>query len=306
MEGDDTVEFGLFLSTFGEGASVETFRTVSRNADEAGYVAIWVGDHVALPEEIPDTYPFSETGEAPFHISQDVYDPFQVLSYVAAVTGEIDLGTNTAIVPYRHPVLLAKQALTLQKLQGGRFDFGVAPGWMRTEFELLDVPFEDRGPRTDEFLEFFQRICEQPESSFEGPFHTLRKAGYYPSPEECPRIWIGGGSGASFRRVGQFGDGWTIFDATPGEIKEARQPIQEAWTRYDRDGTPEIAVSLQAWVGGDQTEASDRNLIGDVGSISNRLEALGEAGVTRILPYFLTENPGEHVNQLRAFAETFF
>lgn len=273
-------ELGLFLVTFGGPADPETFRRLGTAADEQGLAALCVGDHVALPAEIPDEYPFSPTGESPFHVEQDAYDAFQVLSFLASVTEDVRLGTNTAIVPYRHPVTLTKHALTLDALSEGRFEFGVAPGWMRTEFEVLDVPFEERGSRTDEFLDLFERACTEDRLSFDGPHHSFQEAGFHPRPvqEGGPPLWIGGLSGAAFRRVGEYGAGWTIFPESPDQVRSAVERVRAAWEDYDRAGDPGVAVTLNEYGVG----VEDGEVTGDPEAFVDRLRAYVDAGATRV------------------------
>jgi len=163
------MEFGVLLPTLGHHASQEAIRQLATTAENCDFDAVWAGDHVTFPAEIPDEYPFSPTGESPFHISQNAYDLFGVLNYLAGITDDVEIGSSTCIVPYRHPVVLARNALTVEALSDGRFDFGVGTGWMHTEFEVLDVPFEERGNRTDEFLELFEQLREDGSLSFDGP-----------------------------------------------------------------------------------------------------------------------------------------
>lgn len=296
--------FGVTLSTFGDHASPEAFRRVATAAESAGFDAVWVGDHVAFPADIPETYPFSRSGKSPFDVSQNAYDAFLVLSHLASITDTIRLGTNTCIVPYRHPVVLAKHALTLESLSDGRFEFGVGVGWMDTEFEVLDVPFEERGARTDEFLRLFEELREHGECSFEGPHHSFQRTGFHPIPEfGRPPIWVGGRSGAAFRRVAEFGDGWTIFWDHPEDIASARERIMNAWTDYDRDGEPEIAVVRATHVGTDTDLDTDRPLIGSADSIREDVEAYREAGTTRVVIDFFTTDIDEQIEQIRRFGE---
>lgn len=295
-------EFGVMLSTFGDHASPQAFRRMAKTAEYEGFDAVWAGDHISFPADIPEEYPFSPTGESPFDISLDTYDVFAVLSHLAAVTDDVDLGTNTCIVPYRHPIVLTRNALTTEHLSDGRFDFGVAPGWMRTEFEVLDVPFEERGSRTDEFLTIFDRARTEGEFAFEGPHHSFQETGFHPTPDKGrPRMWIGGKSGASFRRVAEFGDGWTIFWDRPNEIAAARERIMNAWTDYDRDGEPEIAVIRALHVG----EDTDRDSLftGAPNGIVESIEAYAEAGVTRVVFDFYTTDIDEQVEQVERFAD---
>lgn len=267
----DDLEFGAFIVTFGEGAVPGAFTDIATAAEAAGFDAVCVGDHVALPAEIPDTYPFSASGRAPFDVADDAYDAFQVLAALAAVTDEVALGTNTTIVPYRHPVTLTKHVLTLDNLSSGRFEPGFAPGWMETEFEVLDVPFAERGSRTDEFLEIFARACETGEFAFDGPHHSFQRTGFYPRPvaDGGPPVWMGGASGASFRRLAEHGDGWTIFPSDPEAVASGRERAERAWADHDRDGDPEVAVALPA--------APD-----DEDALVDELVAYADAGATRI------------------------
>jgi probable F420-dependent oxidoreductase len=298
------VEFGVMLSTFGERASPAQFRSVASTAEEWGFDAVWVGDHVTFPADIPDEYPFSSTGESPFASDQDVYDPFEVLSFLAGCTSEIQLGTNVCVVPYRHPVVLAKNALTVEALSDGRFEFGVAPGWLRTEFEVLDVPFEERGPRTDEFLGLFERACRDGEIAFDGEFHSFQRTGFHPVPETGrPPVWVGGKSGAAFRRVAEFGDGRTIFWDHPAQIEAARERLAAAWDDFDREGDPEVAVVRPVHVGTDTERDPSKLLVGDPDSILDDVEAYAEAGVTRLVLDFYDHDAEAQCEQLRRFGE---
>lgn len=101
---------------------------------------------------------------------------------MAAHTTGIRVLTNITVVLYRHPVTLAKLALTFDTLTTGRSDFGVGVGWYRPEFETVGVPFEQGGARTDEFLALFERVCTEPIVDFEGPFRSFEGIGFYLRP----------------------------------------------------------------------------------------------------------------------------
>lgn len=295
-------EFGVMLSTFGDHAYPEAFRRVATTAERKGFDAVWAGDHISFPADIPDKYPFSRSGQSPFDVELDTYDVFGLLSHLAAATDEVELGTNTCIVPYRHPVVLARNALTLEQLSDGRFDFGVAPGWMETEFEVLDVSFEERGSRTDEFLQIFERARQEGEFAFEGPHHSFQETGFHPTPTSGrPKMWVGGKSGAAFRRVAEFGDGWTIFWDRPGDIRASRERIMNAWTDYERDGDPEIAVVRAVDIS--ENPARDTLLTGEADNVIADIEAYADAGVTRIVLDFYTTEIDEQVEQIERFAE---
>lgn len=136
-----------------------------------------------VPEEQPPEYPLNETGESPLNTTHDVYELFEILSYLAGQTADIRLGTNICVVPLRHPVLLVKQALTLAELSGGMFEFGVGAGWLSTGLEALDVPPAERGSRLDEFLELYRQVLERGVTDFAGDHHYFDRVGFHPIPE---------------------------------------------------------------------------------------------------------------------------
>ena len=300
------MEFTVMLSTFGDHASPEAFRRLARTAEDVGFDAVWAGDHIVFPEEVPDEYPFSRDGSPPpsFHVDSDAYTVFEILPHLAGITDSVDLGVNTSIVPYRNPLLLTKEAFTLEALSDGRFDLGVAPGWLRTEFESLGIPFEERGTRTDEFLEIFERARTEGKFSFDGPHHSFDTTGFYPTPEEGrPKIWVGGVSGASFRRVGQYGDAWTTVWDRPDDIERRKARIMNAWRDFDREGEPEIALMRAVHCGTDTDLDTSRPLIGDPSSVVEDLEEYADAGLTRLTMDFFTTDIDEQVEQVERFGD---
>lgn len=294
------------LSTFGDHASPGSFRRLARVAEEQAFDAVWAGDHIVFPETVPDDYPFSRDGSPPpsFHADSDAYDVFTVLSHLAAITDDVDLGLNTCIVPYRNPVVLTKLAFSLEALSGGRLDFGVAPGWMRTEFEALNVPFEERGSRTDEFLELFDTAREEGRFAYDGSHHRFDEIGFFPTPAtDRPTVWIGGQSGGAFRRVGQYGDGWTTVWDRPDAIANGYERAMNAWRDYDRQGEPEIALMRAVHCGTDTDLDTDRPLIGDSDTVIEDLCEYEDAGLTRLTMDFFTTDIDEQVEQIRRFGE---
>lgn len=300
------MDFTVMLSTFGDHASPEAFRRLAREAEEQEFDAVWAGDHVVFPEEVPDEYPFSRDGSPPpsFHADSPAYGVFTILSNLAAVTDEVDLGINTCIVPYRNPLLLTKLAFSLEEITDGRLDFGVAPGWLRTEFEALGVPFEERGSRTDEFLEIFETACEEGRFAFDGPHHQFDEVGFFPTPEaDRPKMWIGGKSGASFRRVAEYGDGWTTVWDRADDLAKGRERAMNAWRDFDRKGEPEIALMRAVHCGTDSELDDSVPLIGEPEKVIEDLREFEEEGLTRLTIDFFTTDIDEQVEQVRRFGE---
>jgi len=303
----DSLEFGIMLSATSNAYGIPdaklpaVFRRSARTAEANGFDVVVAGDHVVYPDTIPSDYEYSSSGEPPFNTDTSVYDVFQVLSHLAAVTDDIDLGTNVVAAPYRHPLVLTKNILSLDSLSAGRVDLGVAPGWLATEFDALDVPFAERGARTDEFLEIFELARENATASYEGEFHQFDAVGFHPRPAHDIPVWIGGKSGAAIRRVGQFGTGWTTLWDHPSDVADTRKRIMQAWTDFNRTGDPEIAVLRP--VNLDAGADPDRLLSGGPESIIEDIESYREAGVTRLIVDFFTTDVDEQVALMNRFGD---
>src|SRR4051794_15746582 len=134
------MKVGVNLLNFGPGASPGVLARTARLVEDLGYHCLMISDHVALTPDVAAAYP------APF------YDPFALLAWLAGITQRVEVGTTVIILPYRHPLEVARVAANIDQLSGGRFIFGVGVGWARQEFAALGVPFEQRGPMSDEYL----------------------------------------------------------------------------------------------------------------------------------------------------------
>ncbi|WP_255152063.1 TIGR03619 family F420-dependent LLM class oxidoreductase [Halorarius halobius] len=306
-EADSDIEFGVTLWNVGDGdhVNVEAFERIADATEAVGFDYLWAGEHPVLPADIPDTYPFSPDGSAPLDSSMRTYDVFETLSYIAGRTDDLRLGTNVCVVPYRHPVITAKSVLTLNELLDGAFDFGVAVGWLTTEFEVLDVPFEERGARLDEFFELFERICAEGELAFDGEFHSFQETGFHPVPDdgEMPPVYIGGKSGASIRRIAEYGDGWTSFWETPEDVREMHERMGRAWDDFDREGEPKAAVSRPVHVGTDTDRDTDRPLIGSAEEVIEDIEAYADAGTTHLHITTYDISVEAQLEQIRRFGD---
>ena len=187
------MRLGVNVPNFGPGTNPDVLRRWALTVEGLGFDLLMVSDHIAVTPDVAEQYP------APF------YEPFTTLSWLAGLTRGIRLGTTVLIVPYRHPLLIARMAANLNDLSGGRLVLGVGVGWAREEFGALGVPFRDRGRLTDEYL-LAIRAAWQDETDYRG--------GHIP-------LWIGGNSDAALRRAVRLGDAWHPLRFTPGWMAEA-------------------------------------------------------------------------------------
>ena len=215
-------------SAFTAATPPELIADLGRIAEERGFHSLWVPEHVVFFREYESRYPYSRDGRIPGD-PDGVLEPFGALTFVAAHTERIRLGTGICLVPQRSPVYTARQVADLDFLSGGRVDFGVGVGWLREEFEALGVPWERRGARTRECLAVMKTLWCDEVSRFEGEFYRLPACLANPKPVQRPHppVFFGGESEAALRRVAELGQGWYGFDLTPAELERCLARLAE-------------------------------------------------------------------------------
>ena len=189
---------GLNLLNFAAWANPRVLQRLAEGTEELGYHFLMISDHVAVTPDVAALYP------APF------YDPFITLAWLSGITKKLELGTSVIIIPYRHPLQIAKMGANIDQLSGGRFIFGAGIGWAQQEFAALGIPFRKRGALTDEYLKIIRDFWTKDVISHEGNSVKFENVHTGPRPLRSPRppIWIGGTSDAALRRALRVGDGW--------------------------------------------------------------------------------------------------
>ncbi len=231
------MKFGIVFANSGPATLPEHAAGLARLAEENGFESIWTVEHVVVPADHGSAYPYSRSGRMPGGEDVPIPDPMVWLSFVAAHTKTLVLGTGILILPQRNPLILAKEAATLDVLSNGRFQLGVGVGWLKEEFDALGVPFEERGHRTDEYIAALRVLWSEPEPSFDGRFVSFEKAKSYPkpvSPNGVP-IVIGGHSLGSARRAGRLGDGFFPALTTPEKLEPLISEMSAAANEAGRD-----------------------------------------------------------------------
>src|SRR5690349_13630297 len=207
------MRLGLHALGIGSGADREVIDAVAAGAEAAGFATLWAGEHVVMVDEPASRYPYADDGRIAVPADADWLDPLIALSFAAAATTTIDLATGVLLLPEHNPVVVAKQAASLDQLSGGRFTLGAGIGWSREEFDALGVPFERRAARTAEYVAAMRTIWRDDPASFDGEFTRFDSVRINPKPVEgrVPVV-VGGNSDAALRRVAQWGDGWYGFN----------------------------------------------------------------------------------------------
>lgn len=230
------MEVGVFVPLGNGNATPEIMRAVGREVEDRGFESIWVPEHVVLFDDYESEYPFSPDGKFPGGGDTGMLEPLTALTYLAAVTDRVRLGTGICLVPQRNAVYTAKQVTDLDNLSNGRVDFGIGVGWLREEFEAIGVPFEQRGQRTDEHLAIMQSLWTDEVSSYEGELASLPACRMYPKPVQTPHppIHVGGITDVAMRRAARLGQGWFSWNQLPDEITPALARLDEILGEHDR------------------------------------------------------------------------
>lgn len=200
----NTVTFGLHSQM----PTVADTRKLVRAAEEGGFSAIAVGDHLAF--------------------ALPILDPFVQLAQVVALSDTLKVQTSVYLLPLRHPVPVAKQAATLDRVSGGRFVFGLGVGGeFPGEFAAAGVPHNQRGARLNEGIEVLRKLWTGEPVAHEGRFFSFPETQMLPTPAQPggPPIWVGGRTEAAFRRAGTLCDGYISYVVTPEQYRAAMESI---------------------------------------------------------------------------------
>lgn len=204
------MKIGVLVALGYEAGTPEFLEVLGPALEERGFESLWVPEHVVLFDSHNSRYPYSRDGTVPIPADLGLLDPFVALTYVAAHTCTLRLGTGICLVGQRNPVYSAKQVADLDVLSRGRVEFGVGLGWLREEYEALGVPWSGRGARVDEYLRVIAKLWTDPVSEHDGIYYQLPPCRMYPKPVQRPHpaVHVGGDSDAALRRAVALGQGW--------------------------------------------------------------------------------------------------
>lgn len=218
---------------------VQALVGLAERAEAIGLDSVWVHDHVFNVGHVRE-----RIGGRPY------YEPLTLLAYVAARTTRVRLGTSVLVLPYHHPVRLAKTAATLDVLSGGRLVLGVGVGAIAQEMQAMGVPFKERGPFSDEAIGVMRALWTEEEPRFEGRYTRFAGMPFSPRPLQTPAIpiVIGGVSRAAIRRAARLGDGWQPLGLSPAALGEGMARLRQEARALGRDAA-RIPVSIALTLG---------------------------------------------------------
>jgi len=277
------MEFGIHLPHLGRNTGREPLIDFAHAVEAAGYASGWVSDHVCWPARIASRYPYSDDGSFAPAPDMGWLDPLGTQLFVAGVTTKLRLGFTVLILPYRQPVVTAKQLATLDVLSGGRLILGCGIGWMAEEAAILGMPWDRRGERTNEQLELFECLFTESTPEFHGRFYDLPKVGFEPKPiQSRVPVWVGGNSDAAYRRAARYGNG---FHAA----FEPREVVAEAWQQVLRHtealGRDPAAMTLSVRIYLDTIGSMERakSVYGSPVQMEDQVAGWRDIGVTHLV-----------------------
>jgi probable F420-dependent oxidoreductase len=249
------MHYGIHLPHAGEQATPSLIKRYAVLAEELGLNDVWVSEHIIVPR---DQFPRSPL----------FYDPVLTLTWVAAVTRRVRLGTSVLVLPMRHPLPLAKELATLHNFSEGRLILGAGVGWLKPEFAALGVPFNERGRRLDEGLAMMRAVWSQDPVTFESHYISAVIEGMTmtPMPVSPIPLWLGGSSDAALARTIRIGDGWHGSRHPPEEAAPIVRRLRAARPE------PEFTISMRLqWNGM------------DFGALRAMVDGYAEAGVEHVM-----------------------
>jgi probable F420-dependent oxidoreductase len=262
---------------------------IAQIAEAAGIESLWTFEHVMVPLEYQSRYPYTANGRMAVIPETVMVDPLIGLAGVAAATNRIRLGTGVNILPQTNPLLLAKQAASLDFLSDGRLMLGLGIGWLEEEYDALGVPFRERGKRNDDYLEAMRKVWSGDVVEHESEYLSWHGFKSHPLPVQKPLpIVIGGSKGKAFERIAKYAQGWYAPRGGEEDLESMMKRMRSTCEAHERDPS-EIEVSTM-WIPEPGNDA---------------LEKYAEIGVDRVIVpiYALAEKGVSTTDQVKRFCD---
>jgi len=274
------MSYGFSLVVRGNDATPENFTRIAETAEALEIDALWCSAHIILPPQTRSGYSMRPGVMFPEHWKQRYWEPFTVISYLAAKTSRLKFGTSIVVLPMHNPFEIAKQVAEVDQLTQGRFMFGLGVGWFEEEFEVLNQDFHNRGARTNEALELFQALWGPDPVTFEGQYYNVENACFGPKPVQRPGppIWVAGNSEPALKRAARYADTWHPVRPSFSQLEQATQKLASYLDAESRHAKSiEIAIKLPLVVEDTSSdpEFPTRGRPADIASAIERYRELG-------------------------------
>lgn len=243
-------------------------------AERCGFDGLFTSDHVTITDDVSERYP------APF------YEPLTTLGWLAAMTTDLIIGTTVSVLPYRSPLETARAFANVDQLSGGRCILGVGSGWAEQEFEILGVPFDQRGPMTSDYLRAIKALWADEIASYHGEFVSFDRVHSAPLPAQRPHmpIWVGGNSAPSMRRAIELGTAWHPIRPTAHGFRDEMLPKFQATANRMELPMPDLCPRIRLRIT-DEVRPDDERIAGEgtIEQVLGDLAMFEELGCTWVV-----------------------
>ena len=286
------MKVGITLPQAGEQSTTGNIVRTAKTAEDEGFDSLWVFERLLWPISPQTPYVATPDGSLPVEY-QRVFDPLETLTFVAAKTNKITLGTSVIDILFHNPVVLARRFATLDVLSGGRTIAGLGIGWSKDEYQVSNIPFENKGKRADEFIQALKKIWTEDIVEFKGNYYNIPASKIGPKPIQKPHIpiFMGGFSPNTFKRIINYStNGWLGLIVGPLEyLENTIKSMNEMASKANKDPNefktilltyPNIVESKNEQL----TNESQRfPLTGTIDQIGNDIERIKKMGVDHIV-----------------------
>ena len=221
------MKVGITLPQAGEQSTKENIVRTAKTAEDEGFDSLWVFERLLWPISPQTPYVATPDGSLPVEY-QRVLDPLETLTFVAAKTNKITLGTSVIDILFHNPVVLARRFATLDVLSGGRTIAGLGIGWSKDEYQVSNIPFENKGKRADEFIQALKKIWTEDIVEFKGNYYNIPASKIGPKPIQKPHIpiFMGGFSPNTFKRIINYRHKWLAWPYRGGPLEYLENTIK--------------------------------------------------------------------------------
>jgi probable F420-dependent oxidoreductase len=286
------LKVGITLPQAGEQSTTGNIVRTAKTAEDEGFDSLWVFERLLWPISPQTPYVATPDGSLPVEY-QRVFDPLETLTFVAAKTNKITLGTSVIDILFHNPVVLARRFATLDVLSGGRTIAGLGIGWSKDEYQVSNIPFENKGKRADEFIQALKKIWTEDIVEFKGNYYNIPASKIGPKPIQKPHIpiFMGGFSPNTFKRIINYStNGWLGLIVGPLEyLENTIKSMNEMASKANKDPNefktilltyPNIVESKNEQL----TNESQRfPLTGTIDQIGNDIKRIKKMGVDHIV-----------------------
>jgi probable F420-dependent oxidoreductase len=261
--------------------TIEDVAEVAKAADRLGYSHVSCSEHVIIPPDVAAVR------------GSRYWDPLATFGYLAAVTERVHFATNVLVLGYHHPLEIAKRYGTLDQVAGGRVILGLGVGSLQEEFELLGVPFVDRGRRGDDALAALRASLSEPRPAYDGAYYRFSDVVLDPCAQQASvPLWIGGRTARSLRRAVELGDGWVPFGLKAADVASMLETARTTPAWADRRRPLEVILR----------NGRPLDPVGDPDDTQRTVDRLVGAGATGLQLWFAHDSLDHYLEQLEAMA----